>query len=94
VVAITTSEERTPTVVGLNTAWKEKLAPAATVRGTTGIPLILKSGFPVSVMFETVIAILAVHWTVLAAVVLPMFCVPKSYGDEQFNGRLTGAPKP
>lgn len=36
---------------------------------------------------------LAWHWTVLTAEVLLMLVLPKSLGDVQVSGRLTGEPK-
>ncbi len=93
-VATTTSEDSEPTVWGLKYAWKLKVLPCAILRGRDGTPIMLKLAFPVSVMFVMVTPILAVQVTVLAAVAFFRFANPKSYGEEQLMGKLTGDPKP
>jgi hypothetical protein len=54
----------------------------------------LKLAFPVKFTFVTVTPMLAVQVTVFAAVAFFRFAVPKSYGEEQFMGKLTGEPNP
>lgn len=94
VVAITTSEESTPTFFGLKEAVKLNVAPAARAVGTAGKPLTTKFASPESVMFETVTPIFALQVIVFAAVAVLRFAAPKSTGDVQLIGKLTGEPKP
>ena len=53
-----------------------------------------KLGFPVMTMLEIVRATLLVQVMVFDRVGTPMLLIPKSFGPVQFNGKLTGDPKP
>ena len=53
VVFTMTEEDKGPTDCGAKLARKEKLLPAATLKGRTGRPLITKFGFPVNVRAVT-----------------------------------------
>lgn len=45
-------------------------------------------------MLETLSAMLVLQVMVLDSVATPMLLMPKSFGDVQLSGRLTGDPKP
>lgn len=70
------------------------VAPAAMLDGAVGRPLTTKFASPTYVVFEIVTATLALQVIVLAAVGVFRSAVPKSTGDVQLIGKLTGDPKP
>lgn len=87
------SDDRTPTTWGLKVAWKVKVPPAATVTGKVSMPLSEKSLASPRVTLTTCTPTFALQVIVCDAVGTPISEMPKS-APVQFNGKLTGAPKP
>lgn len=88
-----TSEERTPTTLGLKVTWKVNVPPAARVSGRAMAPLKEKSLVSPSVTFTICVAMLALQVMVCGAEGTPISEMPK-LAPVQLRGRFTGDPNP